>query len=115
MEATIKPKGMSKAVLGKVLGPGNRHEVDVRWVEDGYDAGAKGRVDVPGRAFMVLQPKGFTPGAVTPGEQAEPEIPCSVQYLKVTLDGDVVFEADPAARVLIVNGTDLLAGLNDNL
>jgi P2 family phage contractile tail tube protein len=44
-----------------------------------------------------------------PGEGEEPTIEYSAIYMKITVDGQDVFEYDPVAYKLIVNGEDLLA------
>ena len=44
-----------------------------------------------------------------PGEGEEPTIEYSAVYMRIDIDGQTVFEYDPIAYKLIVNGQDLLA------
>jgi P2 family phage contractile tail tube protein len=44
-----------------------------------------------------------------PGEGDEPTLEYSAPYMKITIDGEDVFEFDSVAYKLVVNGEDLLA------
>jgi len=44
-----------------------------------------------------------------PGEGDQPSLEYSAVYMKITIDGQDVFEYDPFAYRLVVNGQDLLA------
>ena len=57
------------------------------------------------RAFFYK----VAPGNWKPGEGDQPSLEYSAVYMKITIDGQDVFEYDPFAYKLIVNGQDLLA------
>ena len=92
----------------KLSAPGS-HIVTLRGALQQYDAGT-GKIEVSAVKITFRSlPSKATLGKFEPGEQTESENEFSINYLKITVDGEELIEIDKLNYVYRVNGEDYLA------
>lgn len=82
-----------------------------RVAQELYDGGAGGAVVKPLQVNMKAAVKRLSLGTLAQAAATDSEIELAVNYLKVSLDGVTIFEADPYAEKLVINGRDALASV----
>ena len=71
--------------------------------------------EVPAVAYLSGTFKEFPLGNLKPQENAEYETTMSVNYAKLVVNGDEIFEIDVLANIYKVDGVDILAVYRANI
>lgn len=90
-------------------GQGQGHSLDLRGAVERYDAGTGERKVSGVRIALRGHANKISLGKFEPSETMENELELNVDYIKVSVDGEVLLELDKFNFVYYVNGTDWLS------
>ena len=93
--------------LTSLSAPGS-HMVTLRGALQQYDAATGQMIVSPVKITMRVLPTKMSLGKFEPGEQTESENELSINYLKMTVDGEELLEIDKLNYIYRVNGEDYL-------
>jgi P2 family phage contractile tail tube protein len=99
---------------GKLFEPRSQM-ITLRGDQGSYDV-SKGVVEHQKLKVIVRGlPVKFEPGKVKPGESTGTKLELETYYIKIECDGNTLVELDKLNSIFIVNGTDYLADVRDNI
>lgn len=108
---TLSMKFHTLTEYGIRMNEPRRHNIDLRVAQQDENTVA-GTLDVvPVKHVMVVIPKSYKAGNVTPAAEADASGEYAVRYWAVYIDGKKVQEIDPLNYICFVNGKDYLAGV----
>lgn len=91
------------------MGQGQGHPLDLRGAYERYDPGTGERKVSGIRIALRGHANKFSLGKFEPGETMETELELTIDYIKVSVDGEVLMELDKFNFIYYVNGTDWLS------
>lgn len=110
MDATLKAKGMAPDLIGYVGQVTSKEGLVLR----GSLKMGTGP-EQPAKATLRGSIKTFTGQDFTAGGEFTTELPMSVTYYKLEINGKVVFEIDLLRYICVIGGKDLMAARRKNL
>lgn len=114
LECKIKWNALYPEVLKKAANPFVAVQIQVRASLETYNN--MGRLaEVPAIAYVSGTFKEFPLGNFKPQENAEYETTMSVNYAKLVVDGDEIFEIDVLQNIYKVDGVDVLSTYRINI
>lgn len=114
LECKIKWNALYPEVLKKAANPFLAVQIQARASLETYNN--MGRLaEVPAVAYVSGTFKEFPLGNLKPQENAEYETTMSVNYAKLVVDGDEIFEIDVLENIYKVDGVDVLSTYRINI
>lgn len=114
MEAKIKWTSFYTEVMREAANPFKTVRLQVRSNLETFQGGGKVN-EIPVVALITGTFKNLPGGSRKKGEPAQPETNFSVSYIKVTVDGDELYEIDVLQNIYKVDGKDLLETYRKNI
>ena len=114
LESKIKWNALYPEVLKKAANPFKTVQIQARASLETYNNMGK-LAEVPAVAYLSGTFKEFPLGNLKPQENAEYETTMSVNYAKLVVNGDEIFEIDVLANIYKVDGVDILAVYRANI
>lgn len=113
MSATFTFRTIDKG-YAEFLAP-KTHAIDLRGSQQVNDAGAGVLKSVPVRVIMRGKTKSAPLGSLEVGATTDTEIEVEVEYLKIVINGQTVFELDKFNFKCVINGVDYLASVRRDM
>lgn len=114
LECKIKWNSLYPEVMKKAANPFIAVQIQVRASLETYNS--MGRLaEVPAIAYLSGTFKEFPLGNIKPQENAEYETTMSVNYAKLVVAGEEIFEIDVLENIYKVDGVDVLATYRINI
>ncbi len=98
-----------------VLAAPRVHALELRGSQEVFDQASGVKRAQPVKVAMRVQPKNLNLGSLEVGSATGTESEFEVTYLKVTLDGEDILEIDKYNFICLIDGTDYLAEVRDNI
>lgn len=114
LEAKIKWNALYPEVFQTCANPFKAVQIQVRASLETYNGLGKVQ-EVPAVAFITGTFKEFPTGTFKPGENAEFETSMSVNYVKLSIDGEEIMEIDVLENIYKVGGEDILENYKNNI
>jgi len=114
LEAKIKWNSLYTEVLKKAANPFRSVQIQARASLETYNNMGK-LAEVPAVAYLSGTFKEFPLGNLKPQENAEYETTMSVNYAKLVVAGEEIFEIDVLENIYKVDGIDILAVYRANI
>ncbi|MFH5187110.1 phage major tail tube protein [Paenibacillus sp. TAB 01] len=113
MTATLNWRAVDPAAV-KLAAPVS-HALDFRGSMQVYDAGAGGYKSVGVKVSVRAIPKKYDIGKFDIGATTDSSNEFEVTYVKIVIDNKTVVEVDKFNYICIIDGTDYLAAVRENL
>lgn len=114
LESKIKWNSLYPEVLKKAANPFIAVQIQARASLETYNSMGK-LAEVPAIAYLTGTFKEFPLGNIKPGDNAEYETSMSINYAKLVVDGEEIFEIDVLENIYKVGGVDILAAYRANI
>ncbi|MDD3012617.1 MAG: phage major tail tube protein [Candidatus Gastranaerophilales bacterium] len=114
LESKIKWNSLYTEVLKKAANPFVAVQIQARASLETYNSMGK-LAEVPAVAYLSGTFKEFPLGNLKPGDNAEYETTMSVNYAKLIVDGEEIFEIDVLENIYKVEGVDILTVYRANI
>lgn len=114
MESKIKWNALYPEVLKKAANPFIAVQIQARASLETYNSMGK-IAEVPAIAYLSGTFKEFPLGNLKAGDNAEYETTMSVNYAKLIVDGEEIFEIDILGNIYKVDGVDILTTYRANI
>jgi len=114
LECKIKWNALYPEVLKKAANPFKAVQVQARASLETYNSMGK-LAEVPAIAYLSGTFKEFPLGNLKPGDNAEYETTMSVNYAKLIVGGEEIFEIDVLENIYKVEGVDILETYRANI
>ena len=114
MESKIKWNALYPEVLKKAANPFIAVQIQARASLETYNSMGK-LAEVPAIAYLTGTFKEFPLGNFKPQDNAEYETTMSVNYAKLIVDGEELFEIDVLENIYKVDGVDILTVYRANI
>lgn len=109
LEMSLKWTSFYNDVLAQVANPFGALDGQVRGVQETYDAGGSRSAEEAYVYFFRGRSSNLPTGSFKQHENVEGESKVQLDYLKLEIAGNTIFEIDIVNNKHIVNGTDVLA------
>lgn len=114
LEAKIKWNSLYPSVLKKVANPTKPLSLQIRSSVSSYES-AGIAAQSPLVCNITGTPKNFPLGNYKQHDNVEAETSFTITYAKLEIAGEVIYEVDLLANILIIDGVDVLADYRSNL
>jgi len=114
LESKIKWNALYPEVLKKAANPFKAVQIQARASLETYNSMGK-LAEVPAIAYLTGTFKEFPLGNLKPGDNAEYETTMSVNYAKLIVAGEEIFEIDILENIYKVDGIDILTVYRANI
>ncbi|MGN1369363.1 MAG: phage major tail tube protein [Aristaeellaceae bacterium] len=92
-----------------------KHTIDLRAAEQHWDTVNVERNVVSDKYVLVMVPKNFTAGTISPASMVDTNIEFSVAYYAAYKDGKKCWEIDPFNYICEIDGVDYMASVRQAL